>query len=253
MMVVADRSMLNRAGKKPPVGGFPMSQMPVSSPMRAPKRRVFIVDDHPIVRRGLVDLVEAETDLEPCGEAGDAAEALAAIPELQPDLVLLDLSLGTVFQGFDLIDSLREVAPSVRILVTSMHDEGVYAERALRSGASGYVGKHESPDVLLAAIRKVLGGAVAVSGALANRLLKAAVGGRREAEGTSRLSQREFEVFLLIGRGLGTREIAEQLHVSAKTVETHRARIKEKLGVASGTELLVNAIRFRLEKSGESA
>jgi DNA-binding NarL/FixJ family response regulator len=228
-----------------------MSQFSVASRGRVEKRRVFIVDDHPIVRRGLVDLVEAEPDLEPCGEAGDAETAIAAIPAERPDLVLLDLSLGSVFRGFEVIERLHELVPEVRVLVSSMHDEADYGERALRSGASGYVGKHESPESLLAAMRKVLEGGLAVSGSLANRMLSASIG-KRHLEGTARLSQREFEVFLLIGSGLGTREIAEQLKVSAKTVETHRARIKDKLGVTSGTELLVAAIRFRLEKSGES-
>ena len=215
------------------------------------KKRIFIVDDHPIVRRGLVDLIEAEPDLEPCGEAADADTAVEQVPASNADLVLLDLSLGSVFQGFEVISRLREVAPNVRILVSSMHDETIYAERALRIGASGYVGKHESPETLLAAIRKVLSGAVAVSSDLATRLVRNAVGDRRETEGPARLSHREFEVFELIGRGLGTREIADRLHVSAKTVETHRARIKEKLGIATATELTTSAVRFQLEQQGE--
>jgi DNA-binding NarL/FixJ family response regulator len=214
-------------------------------------RRVFIVDDHPIVRRGLVDLIENEPDLAVCGEAADSKTAIEQVTAACPDLVLLDLSLGSVYNGFEVITQLRERVPSVRILVSSMYDEALYAERSLRAGASGYVGKHESPETLLTAIRKVLGGSVAVSGDLANRLLKNAVGQRGAAKGTSRLSQREFEVFVLIGRGQGTREIAERLGVSAKTIETHRARIKDKLGVTSATELMMSAVRFQLEQQGE--
>jgi DNA-binding NarL/FixJ family response regulator len=214
-------------------------------------RRVFIVDDHPIVRLGLVDLIANEPDLAVCGEAADAETAVDQVIATSPDLVLLDLSLGSVFHGFEVIAQLRGRVPTVRILVSSMYDEALYAERALRAGASGYVGKHESPETLLAAIRKVLGGSVAVSGDLANRLLKSAVGPRGDAKGTARLSQREFEVFVLIGRGQGTREIADQLGVSAKTVETHRARIKEKLGITSATELMMSAVRFQLEQQGE--
>jgi len=214
-------------------------------------RSVFIVDDHPIVRRGLVDLIANEPDLAVCGEAADAKSAIEQITALHPDLVLLDLSLGSVYEGFEVIGQIRDRVPTVRIIVSSMHDEALYAERALRMGASGYVGKHESPETLLAAIRKVFAGAVAVSGDIANRLLKNAVGQRGDTKGTARLSQREFEVFVLIGRGQGTREIAGQLGVSAKTIETHRARIKDKLGITSATELVTSAVRFQLEQQGE--
>lgn len=213
--------------------------------------RIFIVDDHPIVRRGLVDLIDAEPDLSCCGEAGDAPSALDLVPAARADLVVLDLSLGSVFQGFDLIGRLCADAPAVRILVSSMHDESIYAERALRAGASGYVGKHESPEVLLGAIRKVLAGAMAVSADVSHRLLQRSVGHESAAEGAAGLSQREFEVFLLIGRGLSTREIGEALHVSPKTVETHRDRIKQKLGLETATELVVSAVRFRLEGQEE--
>ena len=212
------------------------------------RRRVFLVDDHPIVRRGLVDLIENEADLAVAGEAGSAEEAIERIPAAAPDLVLLDLSLGSVLQGMEVIEKLRGTVP---VLVSSMHDEAIYAERALRAGASGYVGKHESPETLLAAIRKVLAGDVAVSAELTHRLLKTTVRGPADGPDTARLSRREFEIFVMIGSGLGTREIAERLRVSAKTVETHRARIKHKLALTSGTDLLVAAVRFRLEDGGE--
>jgi DNA-binding NarL/FixJ family response regulator len=218
---------------------------------RGTRSRVFIVDDHPIVRRGLVDLIEGEPDLDYCGEAADAESAVELVRAAQADVVVLDLSLGSVFQGLDLIAKLVRGAPGARILVSSMHDEGVYAERVLRAGASGYVGKHESPDALLAAIRKVLAGGIAVSGPIASQLMKRSVGKAARPEGVAQLSQREFEVFLAIGRGLSTKEIAAELRLSPKTIETHRERIKQKLGVASGTELVVNAVRFRLEDEGE--
>jgi DNA-binding NarL/FixJ family response regulator len=233
-----------------------MAETEVSSVTPTPRRRtgasrVFVVDDHPIVRRGLVDLIGDEADLVCCGEAADAATAVERVRAARPDVVVLDLSLGSVFQGFDLIARLVKDAPGTRILVSSMHDESIYAERALRAGACGYVCTHESPETLLAAIRKVLAGGIAVSAPIATQMLQRSVGRTGRPEGVAQLSQREFEVFLLIGRGLGTKEIGSELRVSPKTIETHRERIKQKLGITSATELVVSAVRFRLEDEGE--
>jgi DNA-binding NarL/FixJ family response regulator len=214
----------------------------------AEAHRIFVVEDHPIVRRGLADLIAGEKDLRFCGEAADSAGALAAIPAALPDLVIVDLSLRSVVEGLELIARLHRDHPRIKILVASMHEEEVYAERTLRAGAHGYVGKHESAEHLLGSIRTVLGGGLAVSPEISERVLRRAVGhGAREIATEPRLSDREFEVFAMIGLGLGTREIAGALGVSRKTIETHRERIKQKLGISSATELVARAVRFRLE------
>jgi DNA-binding NarL/FixJ family response regulator len=218
----------------------------MSSP--TPRRRVLVIDDHPVVRRGLRELIAGEPDLEMAGEASSRAEALQWLRSERPDLVLLDLSLGSVVEGLELVKELHSARPGLPILVTSMHDEEIYAERVLRTGARGFVGKHESPEVFLERIRTVLGGGIAVSKDLSLSLVRRAVHQERHDDSRAmRLSDRELEIFALIGEGVGTREIAQRLGVSPKTVETHRERIKAKLGVTTASELVARAVRFLLE------
>lgn len=204
--------------------------------------RVLIVDDHPIVRRGLVQVIEQEPDLEVCGEAEDADSAVAAMKQLTPDVALVDLMLKGA-SGTDLIKSLKSRHQSIPILVLSMHDEAVYAERALRAGAHGYIMKEEATSQVLTALRKVLQGDVYVSDRMVSRILRRMVGGAHGG-GIDSLSDRELEVFQWIGRGLSVSEIAERLQVSPKTVETYRAHIKEKLKLANSAEVMRFAVQW---------
>lgn len=213
--------------------------------------RVLVVDDHPVVRQGLALLINHEPDLVVCGEAATAAEALKAVADTRPDVAIVDLSLkGT--SGLDLIKDIKVRHPGLPVLVLSMSDENVYAERALRAGARGYMMKEEATEKVLTALRRVLGGAVYLSDAMASRLLSQFVAGDAAGGGSpvDRLSDRELEVFRLIGQGLGTGEIAHRLHLSPKTIETHRAHIKAKLGLDSATDLLRQAIRFVEDTTG---
>lgn len=213
--------------------------------------KVLVVDDHPVVRQGLALLINHEPDLAVCGEAATAAEALKAIADARPDVAIVDLSLKGA-SGLDLIKDIKVRHPGLPVLVLSMSDENVYAERALRAGARGYMMKEEATEKVLTALRRVLGGAVYLSDAMASRLLSQFVAGDAAGGGSpvDRLSDRELEVFRLIGQGLGTGEIARRLHLSPKTIETHRAHIKVKLGLDSGTDLLRQAIRFVEDTTG---
>lgn len=206
--------------------------------------RVFLVDDHPIVRHGLAQLLAAEPGLEICGQADDAASALDALPAAAPDVVTVDVSLGSS-SGLDLIREIKQRLPRAAVLVVSMHDEQLYAERSLRAGASGYVMKQEPTDVIVRAIRTVAGGGMFVTDDVSLRLLRlwAAGGAPRDGSPLDALSNRELHVLELIGQGLGTRAIAERLHISIKTVESYRARLKEKMNLRSGMELVRFAIR----------
>ena len=209
-------------------------------------RKVLVVDDHPIVRHGLCVLVGHEPDLEVCGEASDAASALEAVPRLKPDLMVLDISMAGP-NGIELAKIMRDHHPEVSILVLSMHDETLYAERALRAGAKGYVMKQEPPETVLTAIRTILDGGLYVSAPLVSSLLQefmTGTGPRRMRSGIEGLSDRELEVFEMIGNGLSTREIAAHLHLSSKTVETHRAGMKQKLQIKNATELTRQAIQW---------
>ncbi|MHC4606080.1 MAG: response regulator [Planctomycetota bacterium] len=207
--------------------------------------RIFLVDDHPIVRKGLAGLINAMRGLSVCGEAGTVREALRAIPDAKPDLAVVDLSLKDE-SGIGLIRDLGIRHPEVRILVVSMHDESLYAERVLKLGAKGYVAKQEATEHLEEALRRVLAGKIYVSEQMSERLVGKAVGAAPGAEDSplKRLTDRELEVFELIGRGTGTRAIAEKLSLSVKTVETHRANIKEKLGLRDAVELVQYAGRW---------
>lgn len=208
------------------------------------KCSVLLVDDHPLVRHGLTQLIDPQDDLKVCGEAGTVDEALAAVDALRPDIAIIDLSLGDA-DGLDLVKSLRKRHPDLPLLVCSMHKESVYAERALRAGARGYVMKQESNEVVLAAIRRVLSGHIHVGECVASTmLLKLVNPAALENEPTvQQLSDREFEVFGLIGRGAGPSGIARQLGISVKTVETHREGIKRKLNLATARDLVRAAIR----------
>jgi DNA-binding NarL/FixJ family response regulator len=209
------------------------------------KAKILIVDDHPLVREGLADLVNKEKDLVVCGQAEDAYQAMEAIRELKPDMVIVDISLKET-SGLELIKDIKIQHPSLPVLTLSMHEESVYAERALRAGAKGYIMKREATKKVVTAIRKVLKGQLYLSEKMTTRLVRKFVDGKPEA-GTSpidRLTDRELEVFSLLGLGNGTRQISEQLHLSVKTIETYRSRIKEKLNLTSASELLQHAFQW---------
>jgi len=209
------------------------------------KNRIFIVDDHPIVRKGLAQLINQEEDLVICGEADNAETALEALKKVKPDLAIVDISLRGI-DGFELTKLIRARFDNIPVLVISMHDESLFAERALRVGARGYIMKQEAIEKMMEAIRKVLRGELYVSERVSANIVKRFVDGK--AEGVSSpeelLSDREMEVFQLIGQGFGTRQIADQLHVSVKTVETYRANIKEKLNLKNATELMKHAVHW---------
>jgi len=208
--------------------------------------RVLIVDDHPVVQKGLIQMIGDQADMVVCGESDSIEGVLAVISAQRPDVAIVDLRLSSG-DGLDLIKALAASHPSVRVLVFSMRDELLYAERALRAGARGYVMKQEPIQDLLAAVRRVAGGRTYVSERVSERILAGVTGRRAAARGaspTDRLSDRELEVFELIGRGLATREIARRLHVSVRTVESHNAHIKEKLGLKSGRELVQLAVTW---------
>jgi len=209
------------------------------------RHRIFIVDDHPLVREGLANLINQQDDLIVCGQAEDAAQALAGIGASQAELALIDISLKTA-SGLELVKDLKLHFPSVCLIVLSMHDELLYAERALRAGARGYVMKRETTKDVLTAIRRVLQGDVYVSERVVN-LMARRLGSSRKAAATSpveQLSDRELEIFRLLGQGLTTSQIATDLHLSLKTVQAYCARAKEKFGVDSLSELLRAAIRW---------
>jgi len=209
------------------------------------KHKIFVVDDHPIVREGLVQMVNNEQDLTVIGQGEDAYGSLRAIRAAKVDLVLLDVSLKDS-DGIELLKELKAQEPELPVLMLSMHDESLYAERALRAGARGYIMKQEAPSTLLDAIRRVLSGDIYVSEKMSALLLKRMVGGtskNQDALPLDRLTDREMEVFRLIGSGKPVREIAENLFLSIKTIEAHREHIKEKLGFKTSAELLRFAIR----------
>lgn len=211
------------------------------------RRRVLLVDDHPIVRQGLTLLINQEPDLMVCGEAEAAWSVPAAVVALNPDVILLDISLNGP-DGFELLKGLRVTHAALPILVLSMHDELLYAERALRAGANGYIMKQEATDKVLVAIRRILRREVYVSDRISNRMLQQMVSKSTPAREplVASLSDRELEVFRLIGDGRGTRQIATALHLSVKTVESYQAHIKEKLGLPSARALVQRAIEWRL-------
>jgi len=209
------------------------------------RKRVLLVDDHPFMRAGLRQLIDRQPDLIVTGEAGNPAEAFQQLARGVPDLILTDLTMPGR-GGLEFLRDLRAAHETVPILVVSMHDEGVYAERALRAGARGYIMKEAGGENLLAAIRRVLGGEVYVSPRMSARILDALSAGRPRGSSSpiEQLTYREFAVFQLIGQGKSTRESAAELHLSPKTVDVHRGHIKEKLGLRDVTALIRHAVRW---------
>ncbi len=209
------------------------------------RRSILIVDDHPIFREGLTQSISREADLAVCGEAETAAEALDAVQRCKPDLVIVDLTLPGK-SGLELIKDLRALSPQLPLLVVSMHEESLYASRILRAGARGYVMKQESPRILLQAIRHVLEGGIYVSERMSAQILET-YSGQRARTTTSpieQLSDREFEIFHLVGQGQNNQEIAKQLHLSLKTVAVHQANIRRKLNLTNSSDLIRFAVRW---------
>jgi DNA-binding NarL/FixJ family response regulator len=216
-----------------------------SSETVALKNRVFVVDDHPLVRDGLANLLNAQNDLMVCGEAEDSTQAVNRIRKARPHVALIDISLKNE-SGLELVKQLRTQFPQIALIVLSMHDEALYAERALRAGAQGYVMKREASKNVLASIRRVLEGSVYVSGRVTSRMAKAisSSGEAASSPPVERLSDRELEIFRLLGQGRTTSQIASDLNLSVKTIQAYCARAKEKFGVSSLTDLLRAAIRW---------
>jgi DNA-binding NarL/FixJ family response regulator len=214
------------------------------TPVPQTKRKILLVDDHPLTRHGMAQLIGQQPDLEVCGEAGNAEQALESVSALKPDLVLVDVTLPGK-PGLELIKDITALHAQVLVLVVSMHDETLYAERALRAGARGYLMKSAGGEELVKAIRHVLAGQVYVSQGLSARILDSMSGaGTRAAGVLSVLSDREFEVFQLLGEGLTTQEIGSRLHISGKTVESHRLHIRDKLGLKTPPQLTKYAVRW---------
>jgi DNA-binding NarL/FixJ family response regulator len=209
------------------------------------KRTVFIVDDHPMMRQGLAQLINNEPDLIACGEAEGGQQALNFFASNKPDLVLLDISLPDK-HGLELIKDIQALHPGLSVLVVSMHDESLYAERVLRAGGRGYIMKQEGGKKMMEAIRTVLSGQIYVSEKMSAKILEIFSGRRSETNRSpiEKLTDREFEVFQMIGQGRGTRQIAEALHLSVKTVEVHRLHIKEKLELGDAPSLVRYAVRW---------
>lgn len=223
----------------------PASKTPPPAPA-PPRKRILIVDDHAIMREGLAEMIGREPDLEVCGQAGDAFTALDLAARTRPDLAVVDISIAGK-SGLELIKDLRVAFPQLGILALSAHDETLYAERVLRAGGHGYVMKEEGGARLVAAVRQVLAGEVAVSARVAAKVLNLFSGKRTDISPVERLTDRELEVFQLIGQGKETGAIASQLHISAKTVEAHRTHIKEKLQIPTLTALISFAARWTAE------
>jgi DNA-binding NarL/FixJ family response regulator len=209
------------------------------------KKRILIVDDHPILRKGLSMLINQEPDLMVDGEAEDAQKAMELIDAVTPDMVIVDISLPGV-DGVELLKMMKHRHPELPALVVSMHDEGLFAERVLRAGARGYIMKQEAVDKVLIGIRRVLAGEIFVSNRVTTKIVEKLMDGGqgKPTSPLDLLSDREFTVFQLIGQGFGTRQIADKLHLSVKTVESYRSHIKEKLRLESGTDLLKYAIQW---------
>ena len=211
---------------------------------------MLVVDDHPIVRERLAELINVEQDLVVCGEAEDGHEALQAIETLRPDIAIVDITLKDTY-GIELIKDIHIRHPELPVLVLSMHDESLYAERALRAGARGYLTKQEATRKVMSALRLILDGGVYVSDKMAATFVRRVAGAKPIARPSSseNLTNRELEIFQLIGQGMGVRDIAKGLHVSVKTVEAHRANIKEKMNFKTSAELLRYAIRCSLDEN----
>lgn len=208
-------------------------------------KRLLLVDDHPIMRHGLAQLIRAEEGLEVCGEAGTARDGLAAVTEHQPDLAVIDLTLPDK-NGLELLKDIQAQHPGMLCLVLSMHDEDMYCERALRAGARGYIMKEAAADHLITAVRKILAGGIYASDKMAARMMEQVASGRAQTSATplAALTDREIEVLELIGKGVPTKNIAARLSISARTVEAHRAHIKDKLHITDGATLVRYAVQW---------
>ena len=213
------------------------------------KSRVLVVDDHPIVRQGLTLLINRESDLTVCGEAEDAHTAMQSLTSTRPDILVVDISLNGP-DGLDLLKNVRSRHPELPVLILFMHDESIYAERALRAGAQGYIMKQEATEKVLVALRRILSREIYVSERIANRMLHRYIGNPSASKPSSiaDLTDRELEVFRLIGEGHSTRQIAEELHISVKTVESYQSHIKEKLSLRSARELVQHAIQWSISQ-----
>jgi DNA-binding NarL/FixJ family response regulator len=201
------------------------------------------------MRQGLAMLINQQQDMQVCGEAEEAQAAMHAITELRPDIMILDISLNGP-DGLDILKNIRATNPDLPVLILSMHDEAIYAERALRARANGYIMKQEATEKVLVAVRRILNGEVYLSERMSKKMLQQYIGGAPSMiqSRIASLSDRELEVFRMIGEGRGTREIAEELHLSIKTVETYQAHIKEKLALRSGRELIQHAIQWKINE-----
>src|SRR3984957_1623485 len=213
------------------------------------RKRILVVDDHPIIRQGLALMVNREADLVVCGEAEDATAAMLVLASSRPDVLIVDISLNGP-DGLDLLKNIRITHPTLPVLILSMHEESIYAERALRAGANGYIMKQEATEKVLVAVRRILSGEIYLSDRIANKMLKHYITGCGTLRNSSiaDLSDRELEVFRLIGDGHATRQIAEELHLSVKTVESYQAHIKEKLSLRSARELMQHAIQWNMNE-----
>ncbi len=225
--------------------------MSAGSPNRNRRAQVVLIDDHPMFREHMGALINRDLDMEVCGEADNVKDALKLIIEKKPDIAIVDITL-TGSSGLELLKDLKAQDISVPVLVLSMHDEELYAERALRAGARGYITKREASTEVVSALRKVMAGEVYVSKQMTSRLLEriAAKPAAAARDGVERLADRELEVFQMLGRGKSTREIAAELHLGETTVDTYRARIKEKLGLKGSTELYLRASQWVRENGG---
>jgi DNA-binding NarL/FixJ family response regulator len=229
---------------------MPMTtNMVLERPPQTGKKTVLVVDDHPLMRQGLALLINQQQDMQVCGEAEEAQAAMQAIAQLQPDIMILDISLKGP-DGIELLKNIRATEPDLPVLVLSMHDEAIYAERALRARANGYIMKQEATEKVLVAVRRILSGEVYLSERMSNKMLQQYIGGTPNMiqSRIASLSDRELEVFRRIGEGRATREIAEELHLSVKTVETYQAHIKDKLALRSGRELIQHAIQWKINE-----
>ena len=216
------------------------------------KSRILVVDDHPLFREGLRQIIERDPELTVCGEAANTAEALESVAQLRPDLVLVDISLGGT-SGIDLIKAIKSEYDELPVLVISMHDESLYAERALRAGAMGYIMKHEPTKMVKTAIHKVLSGEMYLSDRMSSSVISKFMRGQGDqpASPIEMLSDRELEVFRMLGQGKGTRQIAHDLEVTVATVNSFRNRIKEKLNLKTATEVMLHAIQWCREETSK--
>jgi DNA-binding NarL/FixJ family response regulator len=227
-----------------------MTTLPLTQPIAPTDRKtVLIIDDHPLLRQGLTMLINQQHDMQVCGEAEEVHAAMLSITQKRPDIIILDISLRGP-DGLELLKSIRSTDPDLPVLILSMHDESIYAERALRARANGYIMKQEATEKVLVAVRRILDGDLYLSDTMSKKMLHQYIDGSPSLiqSKIALLSDRELEVFCRIGEGRATREIADELHLSIKTVETYQSHIKEKLALRSGRELIQHAIQWKINE-----